>query len=72
MACAHIVAPQCAVAAPAGGKAIRPIRPANAFKTIFAALVPTFQSSCYISTHTFHELRKVMGTSESMILVVRF
>ena len=32
-------------------------------------LVPTFRSSCYISARTFHELRKVMGTSKAMILV---
>ena len=33
------------------------------------ALAPTFRSSCYASAPTFHELRKVMGTSKSMILV---
>ena len=28
-------------------------------------LVPTFRSSCYISAGTFHELRKVMGYSQT-------
>jgi hypothetical protein len=35
-------------------------------------LVPTFRSSRYVSTPTFHELRKVMGTSKFMILVPLF
>jgi hypothetical protein len=34
-----------------------------------AALVPTFRSSCYVAALTFHELRKVIGTSKPMILV---
>jgi hypothetical protein len=34
-----------------------------------AALAPTFRSSCSTSAPTFHELRKAMGTSKSMILV---
>jgi hypothetical protein len=29
--------------------------------------VPTFQSSCPVSAPTFHELRKVMGTSKSIV-----
>src|SRR5579859_1343825 len=29
------------------------------------ALVPTFRSSCYTSAATFHELRKVMGASQT-------
>src|SRR5579883_2210349 len=35
-------------------------------------LVPTFRSTCYISAGTFHVLRKVMGTSKSLILVPLF
>jgi hypothetical protein len=38
----------------------------------FWALVPTFRSSCYASALTFHELRKVIGTSKHMILVPLF
>ena len=34
-----------------------------------STLVPTFRSSCHASARTFHELRKVMGTSKSTILV---
>jgi hypothetical protein len=34
-----------------------------------SALVPTFRSSCDASARTFHELRKVMGTSKSTIRV---
>src|SRR5581483_2665838 len=37
-----------------------------------AALVPTFRSSSYFSAHTGSELRKVMGTSKSMIPVPPF
>ena len=37
-----------------------------------ATLVPTFRSSCYLAAATFHELRKVMGTSKSMTLVPLF
>ena len=35
-------------------------------------LVPTFRSSCSTSAPTFHELRKVMGTSKLMMLVPPF
>jgi len=35
-------------------------------------LVPTFRSSCYASARTFRELRKVTGTSKSMIIVPLF
>ena len=35
-------------------------------------LVPTFRSSCYPSAHTFHELRKVMGTTKLQIPVPLF
>src|SRR5579864_9838994 len=35
-------------------------------------LVPTFRSSCSTDAPTFHELRKVMGTSKLMILVPLF
>src|SRR5579872_34441 len=35
-------------------------------------LAPTFRSSCYTSAGTFHELRKVMGTSKLIIPVPPF
>src|SRR4029077_19038399 len=41
-------------------------------KVQLPGLVPTFRSSCYTSAPTFHELRKVMGTSKLMILVPLF
>jgi hypothetical protein len=39
------------------------------FAIRLSMLAPTFRSSCHASARTFHELRKVMGTSKSMILV---
>src|ERR1700679_3474457 len=36
------------------------------------SLAPTFRSSCTTSARTFHELRKVMGTSKPKILVPLF
>jgi hypothetical protein len=40
--------------------------------TFAARLVPTFRSSCPVAALTFHELQKVIGTSNSMILVPAF
>ena len=37
-----------------------------------SALAPTFRSSCHASARTFHEFRKVMGTSKSTIPVPVF
>ena len=37
-----------------------------------SALVPTFRSSCHASARSFHELRKVMGTSKFTIPVPLF
>ena len=42
------------------------------FGAVHTRLVPTFRSSCSIAAPTFHELRKVMGTSKPMILVPLF
>ena len=41
-------------------------------KRLTAILVPTFRSSCSTSARTFHELRKVMGTSKLTIPVPLF
>jgi hypothetical protein len=40
--------------------------------TFAGHLVPTFRSSCPVAALTFHELRKVMGTSKPMTLVPLF
>jgi hypothetical protein len=36
------------------------------------ALVPAFRSSCYTSAATFHELRKVTGTSKLIVSSAAF
>src|SRR5579863_10307752 len=41
-------------------------------KSFAATLVPTFRSSCTASAPTFHELRKVIGTSRLIIPVPLF
>ena len=42
------------------------------FSSMVIDLVPTFRSSYYTSARIFNELRKVKGTSKSMILVPVF